>query len=89
MHKGGNSEVPSSVGSHEEAKKGPDSVVVEGWDEHCGGTTCSENVSPCPFVQVIIYVVYVAAQIKSNHDHSPPAHRHDHVIYLYIISLNQ
>lgn len=61
MEEGGDGEVPSSVGGHEEAEEGPDSVVVEGWDEHGGSTAGAEDVSPRPLVQVIVNVVYVAA----------------------------
>ena len=62
MKERGNCEVPSSVSGHEEAKKGPDSVVVEGRDKYSGGTACSKDVSPTPLIQIIIYVIYVAAQ---------------------------
>lgn len=71
MENGGNGEVPSSVGGHQESKERPDSVVVEGRNEDCGCTTSSEYVCPCPLVQIIIYVIYVAATfiiIKPHHD---------------------
>ena len=63
MEERGNSEVPSSVSGHEEAKKGPDSVVVEGRDKYSGGTACSKDISPSPLIPIIIYVIYVAANM--------------------------
>lgn len=62
MEKRGNGEVPSSVCSHEKAKKWPDSVIMKGRNEDGGGTTCPEYVSPSPLVQIIVYVIYVAAK---------------------------
>ena len=61
MEEGCNSEVPGSVSGHDQAQEGPDSVVVEWRNKDCGGTAGSEDVSPCPLVQIIIYVIYVAA----------------------------
>lgn len=61
MEDWGNGEVPSSVSGHYKAQKGPDSVVVKRRNKDCGGTTSSEDVSPSPLVQIVIYVIYVAA----------------------------
>ena len=61
MEDGGNGEVPSSVSGHQESKKRPNPVVVEGRDEDCGCTTCPKYVCPCPLIQIVIYVIYVAA----------------------------
>lgn len=55
-----NCEVPCSVSGHEKAQKGPDSVVVKGGNKDSGGTASSEDISPSPLVQVVIYVIYVA-----------------------------
>jgi len=77
----GNSEVPSSVSGHEEAKRGPDSVVVEGRDKYSGGTACSKDISPSPLIQIIIYVIYVAAK-KVNHVTSPNKLRNTSFIHL-------
>jgi hypothetical protein len=30
-------------------------------NKDCGGTTSSEDVSPSPLVEIVIYVIYVAA----------------------------
>lgn len=62
MEERGNSEVPSSVSGHDKAQKGPDSVVVKGRNKDSGGTASSEDVSPSPLVQIVIYVIYVAEQ---------------------------
>lgn len=64
MKKRGNGEIPSSVSGHDQAKKGPNSVVVERRDEDGGGATRSEYVSPCPLVQIVIYVINIAATNK-------------------------
>lgn len=61
MNYGCNGHIPSSVGGHAKPKKRPDSVVVERGYEHSGGTASSEYVRPCPLVQIVIYIVYVAA----------------------------
>ena len=61
MEDGGIGEVPSSVSGHQESKKRPNPVVVEGMDEDCGCTTCPKYVCPCPLIQIVIYVIYVAA----------------------------
>ena len=66
INKGCNGQVPSCVRGHAKAKERPNPVVVEWGYEHCGGTACSENVSPSPLVQVIIYVVYVTAYPKNS-----------------------
>ena len=66
MEDGCNGEVPSSVSGHQQSKKRPDPVVVEGRNEYCGCTTCSKYVCPCPLVQVIIYVIYIAAHSVMN-----------------------
>ena len=60
MEEGGNGEVPCSVCGHHQAKEGPNSVVVEGWDEDCSCTACTKDICPGSLVQPIIYVVYVA-----------------------------
>lgn len=62
MKERGNCEIPGSVSGHEEAQKGPDSVVVKGRNKDSGGTASSKDVSPSPLVQVVIYVIYVAEQ---------------------------
>ena len=67
MKEGGNGEIPSSVGGHEQAKKGPNSVVVKGRNKHSGGTACSKYVCPSPLVQVIIYVIYIAANTNNRY----------------------
>jgi hypothetical protein len=36
---------------------------VEGRDKDSSGTTSSEDVGPSPLIQIIIYVIYVAATI--------------------------
>jgi len=59
MSNGCNGQIPSSVGGHAKTKEGPYPVVVEWWDEHCGGTASSKYVGPSPLVQVVIYVVYI------------------------------
>lgn len=66
MNKGCNGQIPSCVRGHAKANEGPYPVVVEWGYEHCGGTTSSENISPSPFVQVVIYVVYVTACIPQK-----------------------
>ena len=61
MEEGSDGEVPGGVGGHDQAQKGPYPVVVEGGDEHCGGTASSKNISPSPLIQLVVDVVYVAA----------------------------
>ena len=64
MKDGCNSKVPSRVSGHSKTQKRPDSVIVEGRYEHSGGTASSKNISPSPFIQFVIYVVYVTVCIK-------------------------
>lgn len=63
MNQCGDGQIPSGVSGHSKAQEGPNPVVVEGGYEHCGGTTSSEYVRPCPLVQIVIYVIYVTAQL--------------------------
>jgi len=55
-----NSHIPSGVGGHSKSKKRPHSIVVKWRNEHGGGTAGSKNISPCPLVKFVIYVVYIA-----------------------------
>ena len=66
VDEGGDGEVPGGVGGHAEAEEGPYPVVVERGYEHRGGAAGAEYVRPCPLVQPIVDVVYVATphQIK-------------------------
>lgn len=66
MGKSSNSEVPSGVSGHPEAKKRPNPVVVERWYEHRRGTASPKYVRPCPLVQIIVYVVNVTV-FPNNH----------------------
>ena len=66
MEERGNGEIPCSVGGHYKAKKWPDSVIVKWRNKDCGCTTSPKDVSPSPLVQVIIYVIYVAATSKQK-----------------------
>ena len=61
MDEGGDGEIPGGVGSHAEAQKRPDAVVVEGGNEHGGGATGPEDVRPRPLVQPVVDVVDVTA----------------------------
>ena len=61
------SHVPSSVSGHSKSKKRPNTVIVEGGNEHRGGTASSKDVSPSPFIQVVIYVVNVTVLANRNH----------------------
>ena len=70
MEEGGNGKIPCSVGGHHKAKKWPDSVVVKWRNKDCGCTTSPKDVSPSPFVKMIIYVIYVAATSKQKIPHS-------------------
>lgn len=63
MNKGSNGQIPSSVSGHSKAKERPNPVVVERGNEHCGRTTSSEYVRPCPLVQIVIYIIYITAYI--------------------------
>lgn len=64
MNEGCYGEVPSCVSGHYKAKERPDSVVVKGRNEDSCSTAGSEYVSPSSLVQIIIYVIYVAANSK-------------------------
>lgn len=63
MKKSSSGEVPGSEGGHEETEKRPNSIVMERRNEHCCGTTCPKYVCPCPLIELVIYVVYVAATL--------------------------
>ena len=58
---GGDGEVPGGVGGHAEAKEGPYPVVVVGGYEHGRRAAGAKYVRPCPLVQPVVDVVYVAA----------------------------
>ena len=60
-----NGEIPSGVRGHYQAEEGPDSVVSKWRNEDRGGTASSKYVSPCPLVQIVIYVIYIAAFIET------------------------
>ena len=62
-----NSHIPSCVGRHSKPKKWPNSVVVKRRNEHCGGTASSKNISPCPLVKFVIYVVDIAVITQIIH----------------------
>lgn len=66
MEDGGNGEVPSSVSGHQKTKKGPDSVVPKGRNEHSSGTASPKDVRPSSLVQVIIYVINITAYQKKK-----------------------
>lgn len=66
MNKSGGSQVPGGVSGHTKAEKGPNPVIVKRRDEDSGGATCSENVCPCSFVQVVINVIDITVHIISQ-----------------------
>lgn len=53
-------EVPRSVSGHSESKERPDSIVMERRNENSCGTTSPKYVCPCPLVQFIINIIYIA-----------------------------
>jgi hypothetical protein len=61
MKKSSNADIPGSKGGHKKPEKRPNSIVMEGRNEHCCGTACPKYVRPCPLIKLVIYVVYVAA----------------------------
>ena len=65
MNEGGDSHVPGGVSGHSEAEKRPNPVIVKRRYENSGGATCSENVCPCSFVQVVINVINITVLTKN------------------------
>lgn len=61
MNNSCNGQVPGCVSGHSKAKKGPNPIVMERRYENCSGTASSEDVGPCPLVQIVIDVIYVTA----------------------------
>lgn len=45
---------------------------MKGRNKDSGGTTSSEDVSPSPLVQIVIYVIYVAAQQQHQNSKQCP-----------------
>jgi hypothetical protein len=66
MNNSCNGEIPSCVSCHSKSKERPNTVIVEGWYEHSCSTTCSKDICPSSFVQVVIYVVDVAVSTNKN-----------------------
>ena len=61
MDNGGDGQVPCGVSGHTQAEKWPNPVIMERRYKNSGCTTCTEYVSPCSLVQVIVYVINVTA----------------------------
>ena len=66
MKDGCNSKVPSRVSGHSKAQKRPYTVIVEGRYEHSECTASSKNISPCPFIQFVVYVIDVTVIKKKK-----------------------
>ena len=61
MDERGGCHVPRSVGDHDEAEEGPQTVVPERRDEQRHHTYSAEDVCPCALVKVIVEQENVAA----------------------------
>lgn len=64
VNQGSNGQIPGRIGGHTKTKKRPNPVIVERRNEDSCGTASSEDVGPCPLVQSVIYVVYIAVNSK-------------------------
>lgn len=62
MDKGSNGHIPSSIGSHHEAKERPNSVIVERGYEDSGSAASAKDIGPSSLVQIVVYVIYVTAK---------------------------
>lgn len=85
MEKGSNGKVPGSESGHDKSQERPDSVIVEGRDEHSCRTAGSKYVCPSSLVEVVVYVVYVTAWNIINHNQTDIYIHHflSHFIYPY------
>ena len=88
MDQGCNGQVPSGVGGHAKPKKRPNSVIVERGYENGRSTTSSEYVCPCPLVQMIVYVVYIAAYITQDTSTSKYPNCCIYIIKIHVLKHN-
>lgn len=66
MDKGGDGHVPGGVSGHSKAQKGPNPVVMERRNENGCSTTSSKNISPSSLVQMVIDVINIADEKRTQ-----------------------
>lgn len=77
-----NGHIPGGVSGHAKTKKRPNSVVVERRNEHRGCAACSKYICPCPFVQMVVYVVYITNIFTQKQNNSQFFFLYYNFIYL-------